>query len=141
MKKQKKNVEGIDDDTSILINLMEEIVEQNHDKKGIVWPEEIAPFDIYLAPDLRSADIKNFSDNLYDSLHLIFDILYDDRKTVSIREKVKKACFIGIPYIVVLNQSKFKKGYCDVIFRKSLESEEVAIVDIDKYLIRKMYKK
>ncbi|EKE00115.1 MAG: prolyl-tRNA synthetase [uncultured bacterium] len=141
MKIKNNNINGIDENTTTLMKLMESIVEQNHDEKGIVWPREISPFDIYLAPDLSGNSlITKFADGLYESLDIKFDVLYDDRKNVTIQEKLKKAYLIGIPYIVVLEKSMFKKGKCTVISRKTLVNEEVPIDDIEKYLVNKITK-
>jgi prolyl-tRNA synthetase len=45
-------------------------IEQNHDDKGIIWPDSLAPFNVVICPvgyD-RSAEVKAAADNLYTAL-------------------------------------------------------------------------
>ena len=46
-------------------------IEQNHDERGIIWPDAIAPFTVVVCPigmD-RSAEVKAAADKLHDELH------------------------------------------------------------------------
>jgi len=80
------------------------IVETHHDEKGIVWPENIAPYKVHLislgkdqsAHDKASQLEKELTDNEVE-------ILYDDRQDVSAGAKFADADLIGIPYRIVIS--------------------------------------
>ena len=58
-------------------------IEQNHDDRGIIWPESIAPFQVVLIPLKmeKSEAVREAAENLYNELvNNGFDVLIDDRK-------------------------------------------------------------
>jgi prolyl-tRNA synthetase len=74
-------------------------IEQNHDERGIIWPDPIAPFDVSLIPInlQKSPRVREISERLYDELRSAgFEVLYDDRDA---RPGVKFADdeLLGIP--------------------------------------------
>ncbi len=86
--------------------LMGAIVEAFHDEKGIVWPKEVAPFDIHLIP---IGKVKKEADKLYDNLQKEGNkVLYDDRDK-SVGEKFAEADLIGIPLRMVLSEKTLEK--------------------------------
>ncbi len=79
------------------------IVEAHHDKKGIVWPENIAPAKLYLARLGESKDVVEAADDLYETLQKAgVEVLYDDRDARP-GEKFADAELIGIPWRVVVS--------------------------------------
>lgn len=90
--------------------LMGVIVEKYHDDKGIIWPENIAPFKVHL---LRLADPKSSAGKLADKIYkdLLADgleVLYDER-IVSAGEKFADADLLGLPYRLVVGDRNGKK--------------------------------
>ncbi len=83
--------------------LMAAIVEAHHDEKGIIWPEEIAPFHIaLLVLNTDRAEQTELADKLYALLGAAgFAVLYDDRSE-SAGVKFNDADLIGIPYRLVI---------------------------------------
>ncbi len=80
------------------------IVELFHDDRGIVWPEEVAPFRFHLI-ELK----KGMGRDLYKRLQAKKDdVLYDDRE-VSAGEKFADADLIGIPYRLVVSEKTGNK--------------------------------
>ncbi|MDP3982855.1 MAG: aminoacyl--tRNA ligase-related protein [bacterium] len=75
------------------------IVETHHDDKGIIWPDAVAPFQIYLI-NLNKDSFK--ADELYKVLQ--GQVLYDDRKDVSAGAKFADADLIGIPVRLVISE-------------------------------------
>lgn len=112
--------------TSRLIGV---IAEKFHDEKGIVWPENIAPYRAHL---IHLGDLKDEAQELYNTLlDNNIDVLWDDREGVSAGEKFADADLIGIPYRVVLSgKSKDKGGY---ELKKRYE-KDTSIVTLDKLL-------
>lgn len=81
------------------------IVEQYHDDKGILWPKNIAPFQIHLISLPGGEDQAN---ELYQTLQTAgFEVLWDDR-TESAGVKFSDADLIGIP-IRLLASAKTKQ--------------------------------
>lgn len=83
--------------------LMAAVVEAHHDEKGIIWPEEIAPFHIaLLVLNTDRAEQTELADKLYALLCAVgFEVLYDDRSE-SAGVKFNDADLIGIPYRIVI---------------------------------------
>ncbi|MFN4217778.1 MAG: proline--tRNA ligase [Candidatus Bipolaricaulia bacterium] len=83
--------------------LMAAVVEAHHDEKGIIWPEEIAPFQIaLLVLNTDRAEQTELADKLYALLCAAgFEVLYDDRSE-SAGVKFNDADLIGIPYRMVI---------------------------------------
>lgn len=101
--------------------LMGVIVEKFHDAKGIIWPESIAPFKVYLAGLNRDdAATKAAADAAYEELQKAgIETLYDDRD-VAPGAKFADAELLGIPYRVIV--SKKTGGNVEVASRKTGEA-------------------
>jgi prolyl-tRNA synthetase len=104
-------------------------IEQNHDEKGIIWPDAIAPFHVALVPlnyD-KSDDVKALADRLYLDLQQAgYDVLLDDRKE---RPGVKFADMelIGIPHRVVISDRGIAAGTLEYKGRRDSENQDIAI--------------
>uniref|UniRef100_UPI000B0263FF His/Gly/Thr/Pro-type tRNA ligase C-terminal domain-containing protein n=1 Tax=Marinobacterium profundum TaxID=1714300 RepID=UPI000B0263FF len=104
-------------------------IEQNHDAKGIIWPDSIAPFHVALVPlnyD-KSDDVKALADRLYQDLQQAgYDVLLDDRKE---RPGVKFADMelIGIPHRVVISDRGIAAGTLEYKGRRDSENQDIAI--------------
>ena len=108
--------------------LMAAIVEANHDKKGIIWPEEVAPFDVHLI-DLGE---KQASEKAYKDLQAAgVDVLYDDREERTAGEKFAEADLIGIPWRVVISERTLRKNSAEV---KARSKKELKIVKLKNLL-------
>jgi prolyl-tRNA synthetase len=110
--------------------LIATIIEANNDESGIIWPEEISPFDIYLVnlnPD--NTECNKVCEKLYHNLKKTKEILYDDN-FLSIKHKLDNANLIGIPKQIIIGPKSVKQGYCEVKNRKTGQKENVAIDQI-----------
>ncbi len=77
------------------------VVEVHHDERGIIWPEEIAPFKVHLILLSREAKVKKIADDLYDDLtEKRVEVLYDDTDDTA-GVKFANSDLIGIPYRIV----------------------------------------
>mgnify|MGYP001108164687 CR=1 FL=1 len=111
-------------------------IEQNHDERGIIWPEAIAPFQVALVSVnmQKSAAVAEASARLYDELQAAgFEVLWDDRDA---RPGVKFADMelIGIPHRVVVSERGLGAGTLEYRGRRDSESQDVAIADIVEFL-------
>jgi prolyl-tRNA synthetase len=101
-------------------------IEQNHDDRGIIWPEPIAPFEVVLVPlNLRkSPRVREVADRLYAELtDAGIDTLYDDRDA---RPGVKfaDAELLGIPHRIVVGERGLENGKLEYRGRRDTESSE-----------------
>lgn len=106
-------------------------IEQNHDENGIIWPKEIAPFDLYFATIAKTEEYKLIGDDIYEELKKAgFDTLYDDRKAGP-GFKFKDSDLLGLPVRVVMGERDFKeKGELEIIIRKTNEKRFVKREDL-----------
>jgi prolyl-tRNA synthetase len=103
-------------------------IEQNHDEKGIRWPEPIAPFTVMLLTlnHDRSEGVRQAADQLYAELEAAgIDVLYDDRDA---RPGVKfaDAELLGIPHCVVIGDRGIAAGKLEYRNRRTGETGELA---------------
>ena len=98
------------------------VIEQHHDDKGIVWPKNIAPYDLSLVVVGKSESIKKKGEEIYHSLQAAgLDVLYDDRDAGA-GFKFKDAELLGLPLTVVLGEKTFNSsGELEIIERKGLQ--------------------
>jgi len=111
-------------------------IEQNHDERGIIWPDAIAPFQIALVAMnyAKSIRIQDESSKLYEQLTAAgFEVFFDDRNE---RPGVKfsDAELIGIPHRLVVGEKGLDAGTLEYKGRRDAESTDVAISDLLNFL-------
>jgi prolyl-tRNA synthetase len=111
-------------------------IEQNHDQRGIIWPETMAPFQIALIPinQEKSQRLKAACQQLYQQLKQAgFDVLYDDRPK---RPGVMFADMdlIGIPHRLVLNESNLDQQMIEYKHRRHKETQLIALEQLTEFL-------
>lgn len=98
------------------------IAELFADDKGLVWPETVAPFRVYLA---TIGDVAEQADALYEALTSRgIEVLYDDRD-VRPGEKFTDADLLGIPHRVVISPRLVEQNSYEY---KARSSEEATIL-------------
>lgn len=100
--------------------LMGVVVEVLSDEKGIVWPPDIAPFDMHLI-SIKGEDeeVNAYADKLYEKLRKSgIDVLYDDRD-VQAGEKFADSDLLGIPIRVVISKKTLDNKVVERVQRKS----------------------
>ncbi len=95
-------------------------IEQNHDERGIIWPDAMAPFTVVVAPIGygKSEEVRNAAVGLYDTLKQSnIDVLLDDRDE---RPGVMLADLelIGIPHRIVIGDRSLKEGNVEYQHRR-----------------------
>jgi len=105
-------------------------IEQNYDDKGIVWPKEIAPYQVHFVLIGKSEEIKAKGNEVYNMLNGNFETLYDDRKEGP-GFKFKDADLLGCPMIVALGEKGYKlDGMLEVTNRQSGEKTKSSFEDL-----------
>lgn len=105
--------------------LMGTIVEVLSDDKGIIWPKEIAPFQIHLLS--LSDKAKTFADEVYTTLVSEgVEILYDDRDTRA-GEKFADADLVGIPVQIIIGDKALQSKKLEIKDRATGKTKEIIL--------------
>ncbi len=115
-------------------------IEQNHDERGIIWPEPIAPFHVVLIPigAQKSDRVREVADKLYAELEAAgIEVLYDDRDA---RPGVKfaDAELLGIPHRLVVGERGVEAGKLEYRGRRDTESTEFPLNDALEFIRSRM---
>lgn len=103
-----------------ITRMMGVTVEKFADEKGLVWPEAISPFSVYLA---TIGEVSKEADVLYKSLREKgIEVLYDDRDARP-GEKFADADLLGMPHRVVLSPKLLEAGQLEYKTRLSNETK------------------
>lgn len=107
------------------------IIEYSHDDKGIIWPIEVAPFNVeVIVLQTKKEDCRSVSESIYNKLLSSgTETLYDDRP-LSVGEKLNDADLIGIPFQILVGKNNIKKGVVEIKNRKTGISREISIDDV-----------
>jgi prolyl-tRNA synthetase len=111
-------------------------IEQNHDERGIIWPDPIAPYNVaLLALNLhKSARVRAAADALYEELCAAgIEVMYDDRDA---RPGIKfaDAELLGIPHRVVVAERGLESGQLEYRHRRSEQNENFAATEALAFL-------
>jgi prolyl-tRNA synthetase len=111
-------------------------IEQNHDERGILWPEPIAPFDVSLIPiNLQKSErVREVAERLYVELQAAgFEVLFDDRDA---RPGVKFADdeLVGIPHRIVVGDKGLERGALEYKARAGGDGADVPVASVVQFL-------
>ncbi len=115
-------------------------IEQNHDDRGIVWPEAMAPFTVAIAPigyD-RSEAVRELADRLHDQLQAEgVEVLLDDRGE---RPGVMFADLelLGIPHRITIGDRGLKEGKVEYQGRRETAATPVPVADVAGFVRGKL---
>ncbi len=115
-------------------------IEQNHDERGIIWPDAIAPFTVVICPISpdRFPEVQAAADKLHAELLAAgVDVILDDRGE---RPGAMFADWelIGVPHRVTIGDRGLKEGQLEYQHRRDAASTKVAVVDIFNFLKDKL---
>lgn len=115
-------------------------IEQNHDDRGIIWPDALAPFTVVLCPINadRSVEVKAVSENLYAELQAAgVDVILDDRGE---RAGVMFADWelIGVPHRVNIGERGLKEGKVEYQHRRDASASMVDLSGIVGLLLTRL---
>lgn len=105
-------------------------IEQNHDKNGIIFPFNIAPFELIITPaNYHKSDItRTNADTLYSSFRQEgVDVLLDDRNE-RMGSLLADSELLGIPYRITLGEKTLNEGKIELYNRKT---GEIKLVELD----------
>ncbi|MEH7387908.1 proline--tRNA ligase [Bacillus sp. JJ1521] len=116
------------------------VAEQSNDENGLIWPENLAPYDLHLIPvNMKNEEQKALSESLYLTLQESgYDVLFDDRAE---RPGVKFADsdLIGLPLRITVGK-RASEGIVEMKVRKTGETLEINIENlietINEYVVK-----
>ena len=115
-------------------------IEQNHDERGIIWPDAIAPFTVVICPISpdRFPEVQSAATALYEALMAAgVDVILDDRGE---RPGAMFADWelIGVPHRVTIGDRGLKEGHVEYQHRRDAASSQVAAADMFSVLKGKL---
>ena len=113
-------------------------IEQNHDDRGIIWPDAIAPFQVAILPMNmhKSFRVQELAEKLYGELRAQgIEVLMDDRKE---RPGVMFADMelIGIPHTIVLGDRNLDNDDIEYKYRRNGEKQLIKTGEIVDFLVK-----
>jgi len=115
-------------------------IEQNHDDNGIIWPDNIAPFDVAIAPInfQKSDDVRQAAIKLHDELiEAGFEVLLYDEKA-RLGAMLADLDLIGIPHRIVIGDRGLADGTVEYKARTEKDSQNIPVGDIFSQLMQKL---
>ncbi|KQN45700.1 proline--tRNA ligase [Frigoribacterium sp. Leaf44] len=105
------------------------IAEANNDAKGLIWPANVAPFDVHVVATGKDPVVYEVAEKLTADLEAHrLDVLYDDRPKVSPGVKFGDAELLGVPQIVVVGRSA-GEGVVELWDRRTGERTPVPVAE------------
>ncbi|WJV61773.1 proline--tRNA ligase [Pectobacteriaceae bacterium CE70] len=116
-------------------------IEQNHDDRGIIWPEAIAPFHVAILPMNmhKSFRVQEMTESIYQQLRAKgVDVLLDDRKE---RPGVMFADMelIGIPHTIVIGDRNLDNEEVEYKNRRNGEKQMLKTSEIVDFLLARIF--
>jgi len=116
-----------------LPRLMGAIVEISRDNKGIIWPEEVAPFSFHLV--YLGEKVRKEADKIYQTLQKTeAEVIYDDREDKNPGEKFADCDLIGIPWRIVISEKTLEKNSVEIKKRNQKKVRLVKIKDLPSFV-------
>ena len=111
-------------------------IEQNHDERGIIWPDAIAPFCVVVCPVGwgKSESVRSEATKVYDALIARgVDVILDDRDG---RPGVMFADWelIGVPHRIVIGERGLKEGLAEYQGRRDAEATRIPVADLVRHV-------
>ncbi len=117
-------------------------IEQNHDDRGMVWPDALSPFEVVLCPINadKSPAVLAASEHLYEDLRALgVDVILDDR---NLRPGIMFADWelIGIPHRITIGERNLKDGQVEYQHRRDTTATLLALANVLGHLQSKLRK-
>ena len=113
-------------------------IEQNHDNRGIIWPINIAPFEVIITPIgyNKSDQVTQVCDQLYSELlEQNIDALLDDRKERP-GTMFADADLIGIPHRLIIGEKSLANDKVEHKARDAEQSQDINLADAVDYICK-----
>ncbi|MGB0449585.1 MAG: proline--tRNA ligase [Porticoccaceae bacterium] len=118
-------------------------IEQNHDDKGIIWPDAIAPFQIAIVPINmhKSEQVKETCETLYKKLSEAgYEVLFMDEAKARLGGMLADVELIGIPHRIVIGDRGLEDGTVEYRNRREPENQHIAMDKLDEFISESVFK-
>ncbi len=106
--------------------IMASAIEVSHDENGIIWPINIAPFEVVIVP-VGKEDENAAAEKIYSELTAQnIDCLLDDRKARG-GVKFKDADLLGVPVRITIGRKSLAEGLVEIKLRREEDSIKVPV--------------
>ncbi|MHC5796804.1 proline--tRNA ligase [Lacisediminihabitans sp. FW035] len=106
------------------------IAEANNDGRGLIWPRNVAPFDVHVVAATKEIEVLEAAVSLAEDFEKRgYDVLVDERPKVSPGVKFGDAELIGVPLIVIVGKG-FADGMVELWDRRTGVKTPVALADV-----------
>ncbi|HBW82803.1 MAG TPA: proline--tRNA ligase [Gammaproteobacteria bacterium] len=113
-------------------------IEQNHDEKGIIWPENISPFQLVIVQldAHKSAQVQAVAESIYEqAMAMNIEVLLDDRdKRTSPGVKFAESELLGIPHRLVVSARGIAEDSIEHTCRKTSDKQQIARTAVTSFL-------
>ena len=113
-------------------------IEQRHDERGIVWPANIAPFQLVVIPidGHKSEQVVKTSEAIWlQAIELGIEVLLDDRdKKISAGVKFADSELIGVPHRIVVSPRTLVDGVVEYKGRSDSDRQMIVIDQLQEFL-------
>jgi prolyl-tRNA synthetase len=115
-------------------------IEQHHDEDGIIFPIQIAPFEVIILPlQMHESMVLDAAEQIYSSLlEKGVEVLLDDRNERA-GIKFMDADLLGIPLRVTVGTRGVKNGEVEVKMRAGKEPRSVSIPDAAGFIMKQVH--
>ena len=116
-------------------NILFALAETHHDDKGLTFPKDAAPFDVYLMHiSGKEVDTRSKAEELYNELqNASISILFDDRDERA-GVKFNDADLIGCPIRITVGEKNLKVGMVELKPRKEKENQVIKKAEINSII-------
>ena len=106
------------------------IAEANHDERGLIWPRQVAPFDVHVVATGKDPVVFEIAETLTSELEgERYEVLLDDRPKVSPGVKFGDAELLGVPLVVIVGRNA-AEGVVEFWDRRTGERRDVALHEV-----------
>lgn len=110
------------------------LAEGNHDEKGLIWPEVVAPFDVHVVAAGKDDIVFEVAEKLAADLEAAGkDVLLDDRPKLSPGVKFADAEILGVPHIVIVGRGA-AEGQVEYWNRRTGEKSDISLDQVSGIL-------
>jgi prolyl-tRNA synthetase len=104
-------------------------IEANHDERGIVWPAELAPYDVHVVGlGFDKPGVRESAEQVYQQLQDAgLEVLFDDREEGSAGVKFNDADLLGMPVRVTVSPRSIENGGAEIKRRTEKDAQVVGL--------------
>ena len=118
---------------AILSNsLKEEILENNTTRTVLKLPSFLSPYKVAILPLVKKDDLPQIAKDIYNTLKLEFNVIYDEKDAVGRRYRRQDA--IGTPYCITIDHQTKDDNTITIRERDSMQQNRILLNDISKYI-------